>query len=510
MKRKTIMALACAAALSLGCTMPVMAEEKHAEVAFFWITSTLDPSTDYTGWVLSRLGVGESLLTLNDDLELEGCIADEWTNKDELTWEFHIRDNVAFSNGNPVTAEAVKASLERAIANNTRAAEYLKVESMEADGQTLTIKTTEPNAALLNNLVEPVFNIIDTTQSEESIQTAPIATGPYVITGFEEASKVELAQNESYWNGEAGLDTITVTQIADANARAMALQSGETDLTNTIDNKSLELFTDEETYTISSIISPRVQVAYMNNGETSPLNDVELRKAVSYAVDRESYANLIGGSPAHSAYSDATPFGNENLEAYTYDPEKAVAILDEAGYADTDGDGMRETPEGEAMTLRFLQSADHGSSDSAILAQAIQSDLKNAGINMEIQSVENMSDLQASGEFDFYTANDNSAPTGDPQVWLKTMYTKQQVSGKANLTQFADSRIDDLVAELDKTFETEERYQLAQQASEVLIEDAANLYLVNVSLNMVGSAKLDNVRQPVCDYYFITKDLTLK
>jgi peptide/nickel transport system substrate-binding protein len=280
-------------------------------------------------------------------------------------------------------------------------------------------------------------------------------------------------------------------------------------MTNTIDNTSLSLFTDESQYTISSIISPRVQVAYMNNAESSPLHDIELRKAISYGVDRDAYADLIGGSAAHSFYSDATPFGNDTLDAYTYDADKAVEILDNAGYVDVDGDGYRETPEGETLTLRFVQAADHGSSDSAILAQAVQSNLKDIGINVEIQSVENLSDIQASGEFDFYTANDNSAPTGDPQVWLETMYTGLGTSGKKNLTSYQNDQIDAIVEQMKTTFDTQERYALAKEASQIVIDDAANLFLTNVSLNMVSSSKLANAVQPVCDYYFITQDLTL-
>ena len=294
-------------------------------------------------------------IKLNDDLELEGCVADTWENVDELTWTFHIRDGITFSNGTAVTAEAAKLSIERAVSLNDRAAEYLKIASMEAEGQTLTIKTTEPNAALVNNLVEPVFNIIDTTQSEEIIKTAPVATGPYMVKSFASEQTVELVKNETYWDGEVGLDTITVTQITDANARAMAIQSGEMDITNTIDNVSVTLFADESMYNVSSIISPRVNVAYMNNAENSPLSDIELRKAISYAVDRESYVKLIGGSVAHSAYSDATPFGNETIDALDYDMELAISTLDAAGYKDTDGDGYREKPDGSQMILKYLQ-----------------------------------------------------------------------------------------------------------------------------------------------------------
>ena len=376
--------------------------------------------------------------------------------------------------------------------------------------KTLTIKTSEPNAALLNNICEPVFDIVDTTQSEDSIKTAPVCTGPYVVSSFTSEQSVELEKNENYWDGEAGLDTISVTQIADSDARAMAIQSGETDITNTIDNKSVTMFADESKYHVSSIISPRVNVAYMNNAETSPLSDIELRKAVSYAVDRDSYAGLIGGSAAHSAYSDATPFGNEKVNAFTYDTAKAEEILDAAGYIDKDGDDFRDMPDGSELKLRYLQAADHGSSDSAILATAVQSDLKKVGINMEILAVENLSDYQTKGDFDFYTGNDNSAPTGDPQVWLETMYTGLGTSGKKNLTGFKDDKIDEIVTKFKSTFDTDARYELATEASQILNNDAANLFLTNSYINMVSAAKIKNAVQPVADFYFITKDITVE
>ncbi len=522
MKKKIISVLTAALLLGLsGCagqtgessqsqsTQSTSSQEKHINVAFFWISTDLDPTENYNGWVTSRLGVGETLLKLDDNLELEAGLADEWENVDELTWTFHIREGVSFSNGKEVTAQAVADCLQRAVDSNDRAAEYLKLDSITAEGQTLTVTTTEPNAALLNNLVEPVFDIIDVSQEENDIDTAPAATGPYVISSFTSEEKVELTANENYWGGEVGLDSITVTQIADSDARAMALQSGEVDLTNTIDNTTLALFEGED-YNISSIISPRVNVAYMNNAQSSPLSDIELRKAISYGVDRESYASLIGGSAAHSAYSDSTPFGNDIIDAYSYDADKAEEILDAAGYVDVNNDGYREDPNGNALSLRYLQAADHGSSDSAILAQGVQSDLKKIGIQVEILSVENLSDYQNSGDFDFYTANDNSAPTGDPQVWLETMYTNQGASGKKNLTGFQDDEIDAIVEQMKSCFDTQERYQLAAQASQILNDDAANLFLTNSYLNMVSLAKVKNAKQPVCDYYFITKDITVE
>lgn len=157
-----------------------------------------------------------------------------------------------------------------------------------------------------------------------------------------------------------------------------------------------------------------------------------------------------------------------------------------------------------------MQAADHGSADSSILAAAVQSDLKKVGIRVEILSVENLSEYQTAGNFDFYTGNDNSAPTGDPQIWLETMYTGLGTSGKKNLTKFQDDRIDEIVQNMKETFETEKRFQLAQEASQILNDDAASLYLTNSYLNMVSSSRIQNAVQPVADYYFITKEITVK
>lgn len=484
--------------------------QKHINAAFFWISANLDPAADYNGWVTSRLGIGETLVRLNDALKLEPCLADTWENTDETTWQFHIRDNVTFSNGNPVTAESVKAALERAVSKNDRAAEYLKIASMEADGQTLTIRTAEPNASLLSSLSEPVFDIIDLSAGEDNAGTNPVGTGPYKLASFLPERRAELLKNEYYWNGEPGLDSITVSQIADSDARVMALQSGETDLTNTIDHTSLTLFEGNPDYSVSTIVSPRVNVAYMNNAESSPLHAKVLRQAVSWAVNRDAYAGLIGGSAAHGLYSDAAPFGNEKLQSYGYDPEKANALLDEAGYIDRDGDGLREQPDGSKLSLRYLQAADHGSADSGILAAAVQSDLKAVGVETQILAVENLSEYQSSGNFDFYTANDNASPTGDPQLWLQTMYTGLGASGKKNLTSFHDDKIDAIGARMNQTFDMQARYTLAQEASQVLLDDAASLFLTNASLSMVSASRVKNAVQLPADYYFITKDITVE
>ena len=111
----------------------------HLNVAMFWVSTSLDPADGYDGWVLSRIGAGETLVKLDENAQAVPCLAESWEQTDENTWVFQIREGVTFSNGSPVDAQACMNAIQRAFDVNSRAGEYFQLESMEADGQTLTI-----------------------------------------------------------------------------------------------------------------------------------------------------------------------------------------------------------------------------------------------------------------------------------------------------------------------------------------------------------------------------------
>ncbi|MDO4329507.1 MAG: ABC transporter substrate-binding protein [Lachnospiraceae bacterium] len=498
---------------------------RHLNVALFWISTTLDPADGYNGWVLSRIGAGETLLRLDMDASLEPCLADSWEQADENTWVFHIRDGVTFSNGKPVDAKACMDGIQRAFDLNDRAEEYFQLESMTAEGQTLTIRTKEPSGAVLNNLCEPLFTIVDvhaeesgaggeasgekaeeaSARGEKLLDTAPVCTGPYIVSSFAPESKVELVKNEHYWDGEPGLDTITINQVADSDSRVMAMQSGEADLTTTIDNTSLALFSDESQYTIYETIGPRANVVYMNN-KSGFLSDLVIRQAVSYGADRRTYAELIGGEMGVGLYSTALPCGQDITDTYAWNPEAAEQLLDAAGYVDTDGDGIREK-DGQNIVLQYYLSADHGSSDATIIAQAIQSDVQKVGIGMELVQTENLSDIKSSHSFDLCSANDSTAPTADPEVFLLLHYL---TGASANYGEYSNSEVDQMIRQLQTVFEPEERQKLAHEISQRILDDAACLYISYIKGNTVTASRVKNAKQFPIDYYIITKDITIE
>lgn len=479
--------------------------DRHLNAAFFWVSTDLDYANGYNGWVITRSGVGESLLRLNTNVELEACVADSWEQSDENTWIFHIRDGLTFHNKKPVDAKAAMASIQRSFDNNERAMEYFKLKEMKAEGQTLTIITTEPSGAILNNLCEPLFNIIDVTEDAQTIANSPSGTGPYKITDFQSEKSIQLIANEAYWGGTTGLDSISITQVPNGESRVMALQAGEIDLTTTIDYTSFSLFADTSKYNVSQVPGLRVNTFYLNHSREF-LSQKPIREALSYAIDRETYTTMVGGNVAKSIFSGALSFVQEELAGYQYDLEKAKQLLELSGFVDTDGDGIREM-NGKNISLDFYFSADHGSSDSYILAQAVQADALKAGIKINLAETENLSDIRESGIFDIISNNDNTAPTGDPFVFLELKYSSQAAG---NYSRYNSAKMDDIINLLRSEQDTLKRADLANKAMEVAIDDAVNLWITDISMNTVTAAKVKNAVQHPVDYYIINKDITIE
>ncbi|MCD7819524.1 MAG: ABC transporter substrate-binding protein, partial [Lachnospiraceae bacterium] len=144
--------------------------------------SSLDPSNEYDGWMIVRAGVGETLTKLDSSMNTAGWLTeDDYTvSEDGLTWTFTIRDDVCFSNGTKLTAELAMASIQYDFDNSARAADFFSLDFMTADGQTLTITTTEPAPTLPGMLADPFFVIFDTTADLTNLaDEGPVCTGPY-------------------------------------------------------------------------------------------------------------------------------------------------------------------------------------------------------------------------------------------------------------------------------------------------------------------------------------------
>ena len=184
MKRMAALILSCA----LAAVCPVMGsqaeEDTRKDFVFGDYVGDVDPASGAYAWVGMRIGVMESLFKLDDSMTVQKNLVDDYSVSDDgLVWTIKLRDNVQFQSGNPMDADAVKASLERTCSMQSRAESELDIASMEADGNVLTITTKKPNPVLPNCLCDPYSGIVD-VKSIGDDGDATVGTGPFKLVEY--------------------------------------------------------------------------------------------------------------------------------------------------------------------------------------------------------------------------------------------------------------------------------------------------------------------------------------
>ena len=282
-----VFTLIFSAAIFAGCGSD-KADTSTLKVGVTNFADSLEPTENYFGWVVMRYGMGEALAKFDEKMNVQPWLAESWKiSDDHLTWTFKIRDGVKFSNGKDLTAEAVKASIERAFAKNKRAETFFKYKEMKAEGQNLIITTEKPEPNMPGFLADPLFLIVDTTAEGERdfAKQGPICTGPYVCESFTK-EKAVMKKNPHYWDGEVPYETVEIPSIDDPNTRAMALQSGEVDMAVNIGAGDIGLFSDTSKFHVDRIASLRVVLARIN--QKGVLGDPKVRAAFISMFDRKS------------------------------------------------------------------------------------------------------------------------------------------------------------------------------------------------------------------------------
>ena len=469
---------------------------------------TLEPTQNYFGWVVMRYGLGECLTKFNEKMEVQPWLAESWKiSDDHLTWTFKLRDNVKFSNGDPLTAEAVKASIERAFQKNTRAATFFKYTSIEADGQNLIIHTEKPQPNMPGLLADPLFIIVDTKaeQGRDFAKEGPICTGPYEVESFVK-EKAVMKRNPNYWDGEVPFQTVEIPSIDDPNTRAMALQSGEVEMAVNIGAGDIDNFRNNDKFNVDEIASLRTVLARMN--EKGILKDEKVRAAIISGCDRENYNKVLLKGTFVTGKAPVPPSMNYGFDELKdpngYDPARAEKLLDEAGWKDTDGDGIRDK-DGKPLRLDFV--VYNSRAELPLYAEAVQADMKKIGVDINIKTVDyNLIDqMGIKGDYDLLISNITTANTGDPEIYL-TWYWKTNVNGDnpQNGSGYSNPKYDALMNQLAVEFDNNKRRQLIIEAQQILLDDAAALFLGYPMTNVISSKALTGVKMYPSDYYWVT------
>ncbi|MGG5823608.1 ABC transporter substrate-binding protein [Falsiroseomonas sp. HW251] len=378
--RRAALALLCAA----GIATTAQAQQRALTIAVGTGVNTLDPhntatiQTDLS--VISHLHM--ALLVRGPDMQLQPQLATAWTAVDDNTWRFTLRPGVTFSNGEALDAEAVKWNFDRVMnpANNARVRPWFaQVKEVVANSPTeLEVRTSSPYPALPAQL-STFFLLPPRWTAANNPANAAVGAGPYELRQFTPGDRVVMTARQG-WTGERpAFETVTFRVIPEAGARIAALLAGEVDYVSGLPPSEFERINRSGRAQATATDSIRsVFVKY--NLLTPPFRDnVRLRQALNFAVDREAIRDAIwGGIGSISNCQVMTPayFGyNPDLRAPPYDPARARRLLQEAGIRPG-----QLTIEFEVPVGPYLLAQD--------IAQAVAAQLEEVGVRTRIVEME--------------------------------------------------------------------------------------------------------------------------
>lgn len=492
--RRTFVATAAAAALTLsacgaGSSTSSSSDSDGESVR---IALTAEPQNlDFTttgGSPIPQLlmtNVYEGLVFLDPQGEIQPALAKSWeVSDDRKTYDFTLEEDVTFSNGEPFTAEDVKASIERV--QNEWVLDLKKkmdvVESVEVVSPTqVRVNLSRPSNAWLFDMGTSVGAMM--WKDATDLANEAIGTGPYEITEIKTGESISLVARDDYWGEAPAISDVTLQYYSDAVATTNALRAGDADLIYNLGAPDLiDSFEQDDSYTVQVGDTNREIMLAMNHDEP-PFDDVRVRQAVRYAIDNQAVIDTAWagfGKDIGSMVPPHDPYYEDLSDMYPHDPEKARQLLKEAG-----AENINVTY--KVPTLPYATAS----------AEIVVSQLADVGINATIESTE------------------------FPAVWLDQVWTKDNfemtVIGTAEardmLITFNDpdfypgydnSKIKDVAAAADAG--TEEEYvEGMKEVARTISEDAAAEFLFLYPLVSVSNAGLEGVQ-----INEITEALTLK
>lgn len=334
------------------------------------------------------------------------------------------------------------------------------IDTIEApDESTVVIKLTQPYYGTLNDLstcnplgiVNPNGFNDDLTYKADDFQTMTMGTGPYMYQGDFDGSVYTFVRNPYYWGEAPEADTFKIKVIPDNDAKVLALRSGEIDAITGAARLSADAYTElsaDSSFGTAINDEPTLTNYIGFNMSKAPFDDKNVRLAVEYAIDKDSISNdVFQGTmtPADTLFSRSKPYCDVDVTVYSYDPDKAAQLLDEAGWTDSDGDGIRDK-DGTPLEMTMLYTSDYGSIGDGMLA--IASQLGKVGFKVDVSDMDMMTYYGASmnGEYDIihYRTYGGSF---DPFTIVTNM--DPAVSADPVAVQFAAFLPEGIVSELD-------------------------------------------------------------
>ena len=463
---------------------------------------SLEPHrTNDAASALPMFQIYDTLVKLSPEMTIEPSLATEWTQVDDYTLEFKLREGVKFHNGEELKASDVKFTFDRHINPETAAPAAFMLSTVSEvkviDDYTVQFITSEKCASLLYNLTHVDMGILNekaVTEAGDDYANNPVGTGAYKFVSWKKNQEICLTANEDYFGEKAKIPNITIRIIPEGATMIAELQTGGVDIALNVGSQYVPMFAPGTGMKLEQFNTFTVKYLAFDE-RVAPFDNPLVRQAINYATNKEAIVKV--------AYADcAEPLSgplpqningyNPDLTPYPYDVEKARELLAEAGY-----------PDGFTSTLYI--------SDKEIdtkLATVLQAQLKDVGITVDIQVIEWGTFLQKTAEGLPMFLLGWTTVTADADNGLYANFHSSAWGSQGNRCFYKNEEVDRLLDEGRAEFDQEARTKLYQEACQIIYDDAAwdflaaELYNLGLRDNVQGFVPMSTTFFDLSTVYF--------
>lgn len=477
-----------------------------------WTPESMDPIQ--AGWLVLRIGLVDTLVGVDYNADLAPSLATSWhVSEDGLKWTFELQKEVLFHDGTPFNAEAVKFSLERVIEKGSML-KGVPIQSIEAaNDHTIIITTEEPFAPLPSYLTKGDTAVISKNSLNEKGELEKlIGTGPYKFDSWIPNQEVTLIKNEQYWGKVPQIDQVIYKGIPEAKTQIMMLKNGELDMARLLPaDQVAELKSDPNIQVHTGPILRNRNIIL--NTTKEPFDDIKVRQAINYAIDKQAISEYVMGGideAAKGAFPSISSWANPKVEGYDYNPGKAEELLSQAGWKDTNQDGVLDKggKRFEVKMITFFERA-----ELPPMAEVIQDQLKQVGIQVSVQVLESggAQDLREKGDFDLYLVARALGFVPDPSYYLLSDFHSSNTGGKGwGAYGYSNPQIDKLLQQGQVTMDMEKRHQIYNQVQEIIVNETPVIFISNYSNVIATRSNIDGYRIHPTESSFHLENLTIE
>lgn len=436
--------------------------------------SPIDTNDSVSAYMLEQLY--DTLFVHNPEtMEIEPHLVDSYEALDDTTWEFKLIEGIEFHDGTPLNAEAVKYTFEQLLDEERaapRASLLEPVESIEVEDEyTVVINTEEPYGPLLAALSHVNASIVSPEADESGdIMTEPVGSGPFKFESWASSDNIVVTKNENYFKGAPELDKVTMYVIPEYGSAVGMLETGQVDFLPNIPSEHIPRIEGVEDLELD--LTPGTGINYLTfNMEKEPFNDLEFRKAVSHAIDRDEYVDQLNGAGIqNNSIIGPEVFGyDESAQEFGYDfnMEEAQRIIEENNFD--------ETP----ITLLVANEGHF-----VLMSEIVQAQLMEAGFDVNIEMMEWGAFLEeaAGGNYEMTFLSWANSTADGSELFYPNLHSDN--IGATNRSRYNNEEFDELVEQSRTTIDQDERLDLLHEINDFATNDVVwvPMHHANVSV----------------------------